>query len=122
MLNSFFTGICKYFTYSVTFTESFLDLWLLQVAMLHVVRVHCYVWHTRFRAMAMPPVVLSIFFVMTWRYKLQIIQDGYNLLSAKVPCALFIDIPALVCTAVVNNSFSATKLVTTCFLHSPREF
>jgi hypothetical protein len=72
--------------------------------------------------MAMPPVGLSISFVMAWQYKLQIIQDGYNLLSAKVPCALFIDIPALVCTAVASNSFSAAKLVTTCFLPSPREF
>jgi len=57
-----------------------------------------------------------------WRYKLQIIQDGYYLLSAKVPCVLFIDIPALVFTAVANRSFSAPKLLATCFLHSPREF
>jgi hypothetical protein len=73
-----------------------------------------------FEAVAMPPVALSISFVMTWRYKLQIILYSYYLLSAKVPCALFIDIPALVFTAVANRSFSVAKLVTTCFLHSPR--
>jgi hypothetical protein len=61
------------------------------------------------KAMAMPPVALSISFVMAWRYKLQIIQDGYYLLSAKVPCALFIDIPAFVFTAVTNPSFSVAK-------------
>ena len=66
--------------------------------------VHCYVWHTHFEAVAMPPVAISISIVIAWQYKLQIIQDGYNLLSTKVPCAHFIDIPALVYTAVANRS------------------
>ena len=118
-VEQFFAGICKYFTYSVTFMESFLDLWLLQVTIFHVVKVHCYVWLTRFKAMAMPPVALSISFGDTnfKSYKTVIIyyQPRCPVLSLSISLAL-------VFTAAASRSYSAAKLLTTCCLHSPREF
>lgn len=87
--------------------------------MFRVVNVHCYVWFTRFKAMAMPPVALSISFGDTnfKSYKKVIIyyQPRCPVLSLSTSLAL-------VFTVVANRRYSAAELLGTCCLHSPREF